>query len=177
MIDKLLADFRDSLGPEFVIGVEAQLFVQYCEQNHPDELMRWLRIRSVAFVAEELRSMLHRERAIARQQAAARAFQQASATLATGDRSLFETYYAVSHKNLWRRLGEMTSADLVFVADRYQANGKRSLMWSALFQHMARKVGTGQTVADVYSEAQIADLQKRFLDSGRSTSQTVPPPR
>jgi len=166
-VDQLLVDFRETLDPgDFIVTVQAQRFVDYLSEHHAADLAAWLNEQAVSIIGQKLKAMLQRERSVARRRAKVHEFAAAAETLdEPAGRTTFETYYATSHDNLWRKLAAMSHDDLVYIADRYEANGKRQLLHAALFRHLAKQVGPDQVLADVLSEEQLAELQGRFLDS------------
>lgn len=166
-VDQLLVDFREDLDPgDFIVTIEAQRFVDHLSEHYAAELAAWLNEQAVSIIGQRLKAMLQHERVVARRRTKVHEFASAAQALdEPSGRTSFETYYATTHENLWRRLASMSHDDLVFVADRYETTGKRSLLHAALFRHLAKKVGPDQVLADVVSEEELAEMQSRFLDS------------
>lgn len=165
MIDDLLRQFRESLGEEFMVNIEAARFVDYVTQNHPAEFDTWLRERSQIVVAQILREILHRERSRSRFGKAAREFRDAADAYAEGTdegRQVLATYFVTNKKNVWKRLSDCTSDDLAYIAEQYEHSASRSNMWAAFHRHLQRQIPPGKKVADVFTEEQLLDLQEKF---------------
>lgn len=169
MIDDLLAEYKRQLDEQgdYVVSLAAHDFVEQCMQHYSTEFAKWLEIRAEEFVQAELRRLLHVERNRARRLAPVTAFRGAADAFAADPdgegRQVMEAHYAISHENIWRKLREMTRDDLGFVASQYEMRGKRNQLWAAFFRAIERKVGPDQTVSQVFSEAQIVELQDRIL--------------
>jgi hypothetical protein len=71
--------------------------------------------------------------------------------------SLYDLSYPVNDDNLRKRLGEMTGADHLYVADSYQKQGQIMFNYSDLHSHLSRKIGRKLT-RTVYTENELRQL-------------------
>lgn len=156
-----LAQHRASLSRDYVAAVEAERFVAMMEAKHPAELAEWLRANAVRFCTVALGNMARSDRAKANHRVGARAFADA---MDEESLSVFRSVeYVIDADNTRRFVADMTGRDHRFVADGYEASGKRDLMLAAFHRAVAKKVGAHRT-ADVLSEDQYESMLRSFLD-------------
>jgi hypothetical protein len=170
MFHDRLREFREAIDGDFVVLVEAEQFHKLMERDHPDELAEWQTAKTVEFIADALGTIIRSERAKARTRAGARAFQEAAEELAAAGGpenpdalDSFAQVYKVNKNNLFRSVADMTGADHRFVADQYEATGKRALMLTSFHRAVAKKVGTRRT-GDVFEMAEYDRLLGSFLN-------------
>lgn len=158
-----LREYRDQIAGDFVPALEAERFLKLMQDEYPGELAEWFQVRAVQFVADELTTMLRRERAIARRRSGARAFAAAVEAHEAGDSEplgLFRTVHVIGDDNVRRPVADMTGPDHRYVAGQYRSEGNRALMLEAFHLAVAKKVGKRRT-ADVLTE----DEYERMLNS------------
>jgi hypothetical protein len=171
MNEKIVETFAEIDG-DFVSSIVAWDLVTKLMETDPELLSGWLHLHAKSFVAGVLNSHVRSFRAKARSQAKASAFATAARRFeATGDISdlggWFNVRYVVDDQSTQRRLGEMSQADLLFVASRYGRTARTLLLEEAFHRALAARVGN-RTVADVFTEDQISEMY-RGLSSGTST--------
>lgn len=132
------------------------------QQNDPDLLGGWLMLNAGSLITSTLRGMRAKDRANNRRSAGRGAFSDAADRFAAGDakplRSFLDTTRHRIEGGVNRKLGDMTAADCLYVADKY-AGESRTLEFQAVFlQVLARKIGNG-TVRDTYDNEKLRVLQ------------------
>lgn len=158
-----LNEYRDKLTGDFVIGVEANRFVQMMERDHRDELEEWMRCHVVAYVAETFGDVELRERSRALHRAGSRAFAHALEE-SGGSPPLFSLPFVVDGENTRRPLGQMNGADCRFAAGEYTRRGNRQLAMAAFLEALAKKAKNA-TVSSVLSETQAERLLRSLMPS------------
>ena len=153
-----LADMRAVLDSEATgdpAPLVADRVVLKLRATDPDLLAGWLDAQAVAFIRDAIgyadRSTRARNRVVAARSVFADDADRGDVT------RWLSTRYVVEDG---RRptLGEMTAADLRFVARSYDDDAKAARMEAAFMRALAKKVGAGR-VSDHFSEDQIAALR------------------
>lgn len=124
-----------------------------------DLLDGWLDLQAVSIVRDALAYIDRADRAHARATTARSVF---AAAAAEGD---VTGWLATRHRlDDGRRptLAEMTADDLRYVAGTYDSQAKANRMEAVFMRALAKRVGKG-TVADHFTEQQIADLRRSLL--------------
>lgn len=159
--DRLIAHVAAIEG-EFVVSEEAEKFLAFMREHHPDELDIWLSERETWLVGEEMRFHLRSERARDRAHAGARAFaDHLSLDDTPDDTDPFAVRYCIDDAHTWRAVGDMTGSDHHFVAAQYQVTGKRALARAAFHEVVAKRVGKRRT-AQVMSVEQYERLRREI---------------
>lgn len=166
MFHERLVTYLDERGEgAFTVAHEAEKFLAYMRERHPDELDAWLDERVTIFVAEEMRFVLRSERQRQRQRAGARAFAEAAAELGehptAGQLDAFKVTYCVNARNEWKPAGEMNAADCNYVAGLYETRGNRALMLGAFHRAVAARLGE-RTVEEVFTRDEYTQLLDSF---------------
>src|SRR4029077_7569832 len=76
--------------------------------------------------------------------------------------SVFATKYAVDDEHTQRSIGDMTKADLTFVANSFQARAMQAKRAAGFYRAVANKVGR-KRVRDVMTEAEFLELRARIV--------------
>lgn len=164
VVGRVLDDWTPADG-DFVPAVVAAKVHAVLLETAPDVLDEWLRANSVIFLTDRIGQRLRQKRAVAAHQAKARAFGDAAVRAERGDVTAmrhFDVSYPVDDQNTWRRVGDMTGSDHLFVASRYQASGAYDLMIAAFHRAVAKKVGKKAT-AEVLTEEQYDALLRSVV--------------
>lgn len=152
-LDGALDAYHSDAGGEVVAPIAAAEFLAAVD---PDELAAWLRGRAAQLVAGEL---IRRNRAAARRQRSkAGAFGEAAASDNPEALTVFTKCLVVDDQLRRRPVGQMTSADHRWVAGAYTARSNRDRMLAAFHHAVAKRLGPGQTTADVMDEATYVSL-------------------
>lgn len=140
---------------DYVLGVLAGEFVDKLRVNDPELLAGWLDLHAAPVVADLLGRHLRAARQRQRNQASAGAFSNAAAAHAAGDAealSPFEVRFVVDADETWRRVGDMTGPDHLFVAARYRQQEATAAMLAAFHAAVAKRVGKRTTAAVLSAE-------------------------
>ncbi|HEU4988777.1 MAG TPA: hypothetical protein VFT41_03260 [Gemmatimonadaceae bacterium] len=157
-----LREYRDTLDGAFVVGVEANRFVEMMERDHPGELAEWMRCHAIAFAATAFGDMERRERAKAIRRAGAREFQRVAEANDVEGLSLFRTTFVVNDEHLRLPLRDMRGADCSFAAGEFAARGNQQLAMAAFLRALGKKAGR-RTVGEVMDETTCERLLRSFL--------------
>lgn len=164
-----LRDHWEAVTGDFVVALEAERFYGYMAADHPADLAQWQQAKAKDFIIQEFRALLSRERAKARSRAGVAAFREYADKLKDDGgvedpaaMDVFRQAFVVNRDHLWRHVADMTGVDHRFVADEYDATGKRALAHAAFHRAIAKKVGMRRT-ADVFTEAEYMRLQVSFV--------------
>lgn len=140
----------------YVPRIAASEIVEKLRVNNPELLAGWLDQQAAHFVWQAIND---RDRSI-RSGATERARRGAFAQAAQGDgdqlHAFLEVPYTVEDGSR-RPLARLTHADLLFVADEYDARAARNKFHASFIRALAKKVKTG-TVADHLTEEQVASM-------------------
>jgi hypothetical protein len=163
--EELLDEYLDSLTGVFTVGTAAPRFHEFLRENHPDELRVWLLKREPTFVARALGDRIRSRRGQIQRARRPSAFQQMVAAWEGGDLQApreYSTVYVVDRYNTRRRVGEMSASDHQFVATRYGAGGRRSLLLAEFHRQVASRLGD-RTTADAIPEIEYAKMRVQVL--------------
>lgn len=148
---------------DFVPSLLASQIADQLRATDPGFLADWLDERASNVLLIEIDRILRSDRTKARSRYGARAF---AAAAATGDVVTLSAFthvrFVVDDKNTRRALGDMTAADHLYVADKYEASGNRQLMLAAFHRAVAKRVGR-KTTAEAMTEAQFRKLEDSIL--------------
>ena len=162
----MLAVLADALpNGDVVLPVVAAELAGKLRANDPDLLAGWLDLHAEHVLTDVLGMRLRSGRARHRAQAGASAFAEASAARDAGDGealSVFDLRYVVGDDNRWRRLGEMTAVDHLYVADHYAHQSHAAALLEAFHRAVAKKVGK-RTTAAALDEAQYSRLFRSIV--------------
>lgn len=157
---RAVIDAETSEGP-YVAVVVAEHIVEKLTATDPELLIGWLRVHAVSLVREAITRIDRSTRASARLTAGARRFSAAVDAAEDGDTeqlvSFLDCAYVVDEDDSRKRLGEMTAADLRFVADSYDRRAAENAMNATFMRALAKKVGKGR-VSDHFTDEQVAEM-------------------
>lgn len=173
-IDNYLPD-GDWIGSEVAMTLVAHL-----ELHDPDLLTGWLRARSVPLLTEVIgtrrraRARLARLRAPKSSTGPFAAYEAHLREQAEGlspgslggspePLSLFSQRLVVSPDNVARKIGDMTRADHLYVAERHEARARSALLEQAFHRAVADRIPEGGVTSDVFSE----DTYRQLYESLR----------
>lgn len=140
---------------------------EHLVESDPELLSAWLDGNARALLYDHLRRRLQSKRATAHRRMRSKQFADAAARFEDGDAepiSVFATTFVVNDDLLRRPLGEMTGADHRYVASTYRASEKRSAMFAAAHEAVAKKVGAKRT-SDVFSPEQYLAMFSSFVEA------------
>lgn len=169
-----LADMNEAIenaipDGDYTAPLVAADLVDRLRVEDPDLLTGWLELKAAVFLADAVARKSNSKRQLARVGAPRRAFAEAAQSFADeGDATVlrpFAAEYVVDEKNTRRTVGQMTGADHLFVADRYEDTEKRAKLEKSFHRAMAKKVGNRLTT-EVFSEEQYVAMYRSV--TGRS---------
>jgi len=163
LIDDLLAKHKATLPSEFIVTIEAQNFLDAMHAQYPGELAEWTHAHALDVVTNNLWCMLFGDRQKARGRRGR--FRDATDQFDPADAEsvdVFSQRFVIDHDNMWRRLGEMTGKDHLFVADQYTKTGRRALMEAAFHRAIAKRVGDRRT-DEVFGPDELTELRVTFV--------------
>lgn len=164
-----LQAFRARLQGDYVPSKEAERFVAYLRSKHPELLEDWMLDHTRQFVTIELGRMRRAERARFNAGAKSRSFAELAKKHMAGEldiKNVFQVEYVIDDKHTVRRFGEMRREDVLYVADSYEATGKRALLQAAFFKAVAKNLGT-KKVSEQFTAEEILRLQERMLGKSK----------
>lgn len=157
---RAVIDAETSEGP-YVAAVVAAHIVEKLRATDADLLAGWLDVHAEALVREAITRIDRSTRASARHTAGGRRFAAAADAAEDGDTeqlvSFLDCAYVVDEEDSRKRLGEMTAADLRFVADSYDRRASENAMNATFMRALAKKVGKGR-VSDHFTDEQVAEM-------------------
>lgn len=160
-----LAAYRKQLQGDYIPADEADRFLMIMRTKHWGELDAWMQDHARQWVTIELGRMRRSERARFNAGSKARSFSDLARKHMAGEidiSDVFQVEYVIDAQNTTRKFGAMTRTDLLYVADQYEATGRRALLQSAYFKAVAKKTGN-RTVAETFSPEEVLKLQERML--------------
>lgn len=139
--------------------VEAQDLVDKLRRDDPEFLTLWLLDHASAILADQIRGVLRARRTSARHSARAGSFAVSARKFkATGDVAALgrwmDVRYVIDDLNNQRRLGDMRSDDLMWVANRTESRANNELLEAAFHRALAAKLDN-KKVSEVFTEDQI----------------------
>lgn len=155
---KEMNDFLDLMTPEedYVAQLVAKEAVETLLNEDKDLLIGWLTLRAASIIAEQISQRSNGYRHKLRIPSRRSAFSEAAKTYEREKNpevmSPFTFEYTINEDNLRRRVGQMTSADCLFIADRYDDIADNAKMRAAFHRAVAKRLEPGQTVEDVFTE-------------------------
>lgn len=169
-----LADMNTAIeeavpGGDYTAPVVAAGLVAHLRETDPDLLAGWLDLRAEVVLADVIARRSNSKRQTARVFAPRRAFAEAARSFETEGEAValrpFAFEYVVDAANTRRAVGQMTSADCLFVAGRYEDTARQAKLEAAFHRAVAKKVGAG-TVGDAFTEEQYLTMYRSL--TGRS---------
>jgi len=164
-INSFIRDFLEA-EEDVIPAVAAANIVATLRETSPEVLTAWLEARAESILREQITRVIGSRRARARAHAVAGAFARAAKEFEqTGDvaaMSPFDQRYVVDGMDTQRRVAEMTAADCLFVADRYEVSANTSRMLAAFHRAVASRVGDG-TVSSVFTESEYDRLMRSIV--------------
>lgn len=157
---RAVIDAETSHGP-YVSRVIAREIVEKLTVNDPELLDGWLHAQAEQLIWSAINTVDRSVRASARSSASRSAFADAAAEHDDGDSTALGRFLVaryVVEDGTRRELATLTKADLLFVADTYDARAKANAFEAAFMRALAKKVRNG-TVADHFDEVKIAELR------------------
>ena len=154
---------------DYTAPVVAAELAAHLRETDPDLLAGWLNLRAEVFLADVIARRSNSKRQAARFLASRRAFAEAARSFESSGEAVvlkpFAFEYVVDAANTRRAVGQMTAADCLFVADRYEDTARAARMEAAFQRAVAKKVGA-KTVGDVFTEEQYLTMYQSI--TGRS---------
>jgi len=156
LIDSKIKD--DRYIPELV----AKQIVETLRESDPELLAGWLELHAADFLRTTIISIGRSKRTHVRTTAKGKSF-RAAATHATktGDtkplQNFLDVRYAVDINGTRKKLPDMMTMDLMFVAEGYANTAKRSALISSFMRKLAIKVGVDK-VSDHFSDEQLLKM-------------------
>jgi hypothetical protein len=173
IIAKLVNDVLDD-ERDLVLREEARLIEHTMRTQHPEAHQAFLEAEAPNLYFNALRSALSSRKQHARRSASARQFGDA---IRSGDMERITAFNswrcAVDPSNRQRLISEMTSEDHRFVAQRYASSERTSMRHRMFHEAVAKRVGLGQTTADVFSESELLDLYFRITGERHTAAEAA----
>lgn len=166
-LDDMIGATLEAQDGDFVPAVLAEKLVAQVQESDPDALEEWLHVRAPSFVAREISTRLRLHRSRARKQVVLGAFGAAADAAEDGDWepiSRFAVIYEIDEENTRRPFGKMLRADCQFAAAAYERSANEDLLYAAFLKAVAKRLTNNRTVAEVFTEEQIAALERSFLN-------------
>lgn len=160
--------FIDEMTPatDYVAPLVAHDVVEKLRVNDLELLEGWLDLRAEVIMADHVHQRLKSRRNASRASIARSTFAGAAENFSHGGdassfreavRSPFSTEYVVNDELLRRRVGDMTGADHLFVAQGYADSKQTAALLESFHRAVGKKVGKKQT-RDVFTEQQYLDM-------------------
>lgn len=131
--------------------------VAHLRTTDPDLLAGWLDLRVEVVLADVIARRSNSKRQAARFALPRRAFAEAARSFESSGEAVvlkpFAFEYVVDAANTRRTVGQMTAADCLFVASRYEDTARKAKLEASFHRAVAKKVGR-QTVGDAFTEEQ-----------------------
>jgi hypothetical protein len=157
---RTLIDSETSHG-SYVSRVIAREIVEKLEANDPEMLTGWLMEHAEQLIWGAINQRDRSTRSKARTSGPRSAFADAAADHEAGSSEALGHWldcpYVVEDGSR-RALATLTKADLLFVAETYDARARQNDFEAVFMRALAKKVRTG-TVADHFDEAKLAELR------------------
>jgi hypothetical protein len=158
---RAVIDAETSHGP-YISRQAAADIVEKLKANDAELLDGWLHAQAEQLVWQAINDRDRSVRGASRAASARSAFARASDANEAGDggpltRFLDAPYVVENGSRV--RLADLTKADLLFVAGRYDDRAKANAMESAFMRAIAKRVRTG-TVADHFTEEKLLTLRR-----------------
>lgn len=169
-----LADMNEAIenaipDGDYTAPLVAADLVDRLRAEDPDLLTGWLELKAAVFLADAVARRSNSKRQLARVGAPRRAFAEAARSFGSdGDAVVlrpFAAEYVVDEENTRRAVAQMTGADHLFVAARYEDTEKRAKLEKSFHRAVAKKVGNKLTT-EVFSEDQYLTMYRSV--TGRS---------
>lgn len=146
---------------DYTAPVIAADLVAHLRETDPDLLAGWLDLRADVVLADVIARRSNSKRQTARILRPRRAFAEAARSFAAdGDAVVLRPFafeYVVDAANTRRTVGQMTAADCLFVAGRYEDTARTAKLEASFHKAVAKKVGL-RTVGEVFSEEQYLSM-------------------
>lgn len=146
----------DYVAPSVAVDLVAHL-----RSMDPDLLAGWLNLRAEVVLADVIARRSNSKRQTARILAPRRAFAEAARSFQSDGEAVvlrpFAFEYVVDAANTRRTVAQMTAADCLFVAGRYEDSARTARMEAAFQKAVAKKLGE-RTVAEVFTEEQYLSM-------------------
>jgi hypothetical protein len=157
-----MREFVDSARTgTFVAGILASEIVAKLEATDHDLLEGWLWAQRVSFVREMISAIDRSTRSHARQTAARGVFAEAARHYEEGDATALDGYLnwpCTLADDVRKPLGALTRDELAYVRDDYQARANKNAFRATVFNAIMKRVTPGTTVADHYTNEQLAAI-------------------
>lgn len=139
----------------------------YLEEFEPHVIRVWLREQGSNTLGEFLRHKQSSARTKWRRGAAGRAFGESAKAFEKDGQSshlsVFDLTYTVTDDNIRRKMGDMTGADHLYVAQSYTASAAKQKMLAAFHKKVAEIVGDART-ADVINETDLEEMYRSISE-------------
>lgn len=163
-------DARKPTAGDYVLAVHAAKLVNEMWEVDPDLLYGWLGLNAIHFVTQVLGDQERSDRGRSNLDAPRSAFAGAAKRFKDGDKEAlkpFDFRFVVSGNNVRRRLGDMTKADHLFVADEHEKRSNAARFEEAFHRAIAKRIPDGKTTEDVLSEEEYLRFRDSFHPPGR----------
>ena len=148
---------------DYIVSETAEKIAAAADNDIPLVLADVRQRLVVKVIADHLRLVQAARRAQGHRLARRADFEEKVAeSVALGDTSPFTVDMCVDDKLTRRRVGDMTGADHLFVADGYAARSKTAALLARFHQAVAKKVGERRT-SEVLSEEDYLRMQSSIL--------------
>lgn len=145
---------------DYVLPIVSAEIVEGLRATDPDLLAGWLAVNAQRFVGVYVGSVERSARARQASDAPRRAFAIAAESDDREALTTFGIHFVVNDGNLRRRLGDMTKADHLYVAERHTDRANAGLFEAAFHKAIARRIPAGKTTSEVLTEDAYAQLRK-----------------
>lgn len=154
---------------DYTAPVVAAELIAHLRQSDPGLLAGWLDLRAETMLTDVIARRSNSKRQAARHLRPRRAFAEAARSFeSSGDAVVLKPFtfeYVVDAANTRRTVGQMTAADCLFVADRYEDTARTAKLEASFHRAVAKKVGR-KVVGDVFTEEQYLSMYQSI--TGRS---------
>ncbi len=158
---------------DYVAAVVAGEVVDKLRVNDPELLAGWLDMRAAVVVTDFIGSQQRSQRASASRGRGAAEFADAADRFKDGDSSAlapFSTLLVVTEENLRRRIGDMSKADHLFVAEQHVKRSEAALFEAAFHRAIAKRIPAGKTTRDVLSEEDYLKMRDSIRPAKRASA-------
>jgi hypothetical protein len=141
-------------------AVAASQIVTELRDKDADLLIGWLDENAEHFITRFLGDRARTQRSFKASSGPRSAFSDAAERFERdGDRAVFDGMFVIDGAKTWRRLGDMSKDDHLFVASEHEDRSKVALFEAAFHRAVAKRIPKGKTTQDVMSEEEYLKLR------------------
>lgn len=158
---------------DFVLPVLAADLVTEMRKTDPALLRGWLDANATQFVTQVLGDRARSERGRRAVDAPRSAFAEAADRFSDGDSDAlkpFDLHFVIGDDMTRRRLGDMTRADHLFVANEHTKRSNAALFEAAFHKAVAKRIPAGKTTQDVMDEQEYLRLRSSIRAPKKSAA-------